>query len=414
MSETSARELSTYDICAGQKHSFLYEITAEKIRLFSEISGDHNPLHNDLAYARERGFSGRVVHGVYQQSLASQAVGMWLIGERCLISNIQTKFEKPLVYPSRVSVESEVMRWSSENAVGKVRVLVKDEQGVSSFSESVIDVAFHGEVTQQVGKKDHKESPRAENSGSKKGASNDRRLLVISGATGGVMQSLIPELSKEYDLLLLGRKTEALHSMQAKASSECRLDSLAIDLISAHTDLSDKLDELCSRRNVWGVIHAASNPPQKGGVSEWDYDSYSKEMFMAGYLPILFGRWLKVAAGEAGARMVLVGSNYGIHNSPEHSLLRYGCGKSSMSVIGKALAMELASEKITVNTISPDYIPLGMNAGAHPRMLRMKEVSNPMKRLCQAEDLLSLLSFLMSDGSGFISGEEITLTGGKL
>ncbi len=414
MSRKSARNLEPHDIAKGQKHCFTYEVSEDRVRIFAELSGDYNPLHTNRDYARDKGFSGRVVHGVFQQALASQAVGMWLIGERCLISKILSRFEKPLVYPASVQVRSEVLNWSAANASGKVQVEVLDIQGISRYSQSIIDVTFHGRAA--LGNTVSGSTPvsKTVEPATSPQTNIERKLIVITGATGGVMQELLPELAKDYDLILIGRNQEALASLEKSAPATCSVKTLRIDLLSSHQDISTELDMLRGARSVWGVIHAASAPPKKGRVEDWDFDSYSKELVSAGYLPIALARWLRLASGELGGRCILIGSNYAIHNSPERDLLRYGLGKSCMALVGRALALELASSNITVNTVAPDYMAYGMNAGVHPRMLRMKEVSNPMGRLCGPQDILSVLMFLLDNDSGFVSGEEIVLKGARL
>jgi acyl dehydratase len=46
-------------------------VTAEDIEAFSELSGDHNPLHLDDEHARGAGFDGRIAHGLLVLSISS-------------------------------------------------------------------------------------------------------------------------------------------------------------------------------------------------------------------------------------------------------------------------------------------------------------------------------------------------------
>ncbi len=119
-------------------------ITAETVRAFAELSGDFNPLHCREEYAKRFGFSGVVAHGAYQQALVSQSVGMWVIGERCLVSGLSSRFLNPLVCDITVQVSGEVVRWSPEKALGQVRVRIEGDGGSIVFSESMVDVTFHG------------------------------------------------------------------------------------------------------------------------------------------------------------------------------------------------------------------------------------------------------------------------------
>jgi 3-hydroxybutyryl-CoA dehydratase len=62
---------------------------------FAALSGDFSPLHVDDEFARRRGFSGRVVHGVLLASYVSMALGMRLPGQDCLIHSLSCHFVAP-------------------------------------------------------------------------------------------------------------------------------------------------------------------------------------------------------------------------------------------------------------------------------------------------------------------------------
>ena len=97
-------------ISVGQKHKFNLDVDIEEIHQFANVSGDWNPLHTDVVYAKSKGYAGGVAHGAWQVGLVSQSLGMWLVGKRCLIGGINIRFHKPLIYPSSIFVESEIYR----------------------------------------------------------------------------------------------------------------------------------------------------------------------------------------------------------------------------------------------------------------------------------------------------------------
>src|SRR3546814_9858000 len=51
------------------------EVTQEMIECFAEVSGDFNPLHLDVDYARETVFKGRIAHGILSASFISKVFG---------------------------------------------------------------------------------------------------------------------------------------------------------------------------------------------------------------------------------------------------------------------------------------------------------------------------------------------------
>ncbi len=57
-------DFSYEQLFVGQRQQFPCSITEEMQKAFFEMSRDNNPLHLDEAFAQNRGFSRRVVHGV--------------------------------------------------------------------------------------------------------------------------------------------------------------------------------------------------------------------------------------------------------------------------------------------------------------------------------------------------------------
>ena len=84
------------DICINHEESFLYDLDEEKMKAFLMISRDINPLHNDLKFAKEKGYSEKVVYGMLTASALSTLAGVYLPGERSLIHSIEVHFAKPV------------------------------------------------------------------------------------------------------------------------------------------------------------------------------------------------------------------------------------------------------------------------------------------------------------------------------
>ncbi len=405
-----ARVLESGAISKGQRFEFAQHITAASVRSFAQLSGDLNPLHCDADYAAEMGFRGVVAHGAYQQALVSQAVGMWVIGRSCYIFGMTSRFRAPLVCDATVRVQAEVLSWAEQSAIGQVRVRVVSEDSSQIFSETTVDCGFHKSPPNA------EHAPRAKVAAVDTIASNDqdRRVVAVVGATSGILQEVIPELAKQYDLLLIGRNEALLEDTRRRLSAVGTHQCVACDLLEDEKRLDVLLDEALGARPLWGVVHAAAVRPSKEPVLHWHREPFLREIQVSGYACILLARWLARHAGDRGGRVVALGSNYAIHNQPQPDLLRYGIGKSLVSATVAALARELAKDRITVNTVSPDFVPVGMNAGVPDRLVALQQARNPMKRLCSSEDILSSVQFLLSEAAAFISGQEIVLGGGIL
>ena len=90
----------------------------------------------------------------------------------------------------------------------------------------------------------------------------------------------------------------------------------------------------------------------------------------------------------------------------------YAATKAGVAGLGRALAKELGSRNITVNTVAPGFIDTDMTKDL-PEANRDAMLSSiPLSRLGQPEEIASVVSFLAGLGGGYITGETIHVNGG--
>ncbi len=90
----------------------------------------------------------------------------------------------------------------------------------------------------------------------------------------------------------------------------------------------------------------------------------------------------------------------------------YAATKAGVAGFGRALAKELGSRNITVNTVAPGFIDTDMTKEL-PEASREAMLSGiPLARLGQPEEIASVVEFLAGDGGAYISGETIHVNGG--
>lgn len=96
----------------------------------------------------------------------------------------------------------------------------------------------------------------------------------------------------------------------------------------------------------------------------------------------------------------------------------YAASKGGLIAFGTALALELAPEGITVNTVCPGWVDTGFNApiiehlggtGAHDRVVRE---GVPLGRQAQPDEIAALYLFLASSGARYITAKALGVDGG--
>ena len=84
------------DLTVGMTDSFTKTVTDKEIQMFADLSGDHNPVHLDEAFAQKTMFKGRIAHGMLSAGFISTALGTKLPGEGCIYMAQNLKFKAPV------------------------------------------------------------------------------------------------------------------------------------------------------------------------------------------------------------------------------------------------------------------------------------------------------------------------------
>jgi acetoacetyl-CoA reductase len=90
----------------------------------------------------------------------------------------------------------------------------------------------------------------------------------------------------------------------------------------------------------------------------------------------------------------------------------YSTAKAGIHGFTMALAQELASRGITVNTVSPGYIGTDMVKAVKPERLEKIVAGIPVKRLGEPAEIASIVAWLAGEESGFATGADFSLNGG--
>ncbi len=92
----------------------------------------------------------------------------------------------------------------------------------------------------------------------------------------------------------------------------------------------------------------------------------------------------------------------------------YSAAKAGMHGFTKALALEVARNGVTVNTISPGYIGTKMVMAIPQEILDSKILPQiPVSRLGKPEEIAGLVAYLSSEEAAFVTGANISINGGQ-
>jgi len=235
------------------------------------------------------------------------------------------------------------------------------------------------------------------------------RTVVITGALGGqgMAESLIvlaaggtviatdladsvsPEL-RDAAAALPG----TLHYRPLDVGSESGWAEVAAFVVSLGTGLH-------------GLVNNAGIPfrARLGDVAVADWDRVLR-INLTG--PMLGIQALAPLMGS-GASIVNVGSLAGLN---AHHTVAYTTSKWGLRGLTHVAATELGARGIRVNIVHPGYIETPMMAAAPPVMTEAQIALTPLGRTAQPEEVASVVGFLLSELSSYVTGAEIPIDGG--
>ena len=97
-------------IQVGDSASIERMISLEDINIFSNLTGDKNPLHVDQSFAEKAKFGARIAHGMLTSSFISTLIGMTLPGKGSILTNISLDFKKPVFIGDTLITSIEVTK----------------------------------------------------------------------------------------------------------------------------------------------------------------------------------------------------------------------------------------------------------------------------------------------------------------
>jgi len=106
-------------------------VTARDIELFTEITGDRNPLHYDAEAAEGTRFGGLIVQGGVTSGLLNAVVAEDLPGPGSVFLEVNWRFLAPVRPGDEITAEVEVLEAREDKPITKLRTTVTNGDGVT-------------------------------------------------------------------------------------------------------------------------------------------------------------------------------------------------------------------------------------------------------------------------------------------
>ncbi len=241
------------------------------------------------------------------------------------------------------------------------------------------------------------------------------RRVLVTGAGTGIGQAVAKKLGLDgFEVVCHYRNSQsgamgvALHIL-ASGSKASVLQFDVTDRAGTAAALEKEIEE---NGPFYGIVSNAGITsdtafPMMAG-EDWDR---VLDTSLSGFYNVVRPCILPMISEHAGGRIIAMSSVSGITGN--RGQVNYSAAKAGLIGACKALAVELAKRKITVNAIAPGLIETEMaNLDETVKKEALKLI--PMQRMGKPEEVADLVAFLMSDSASYITRQVISVNGGML
>lgn len=253
------------------------------------------------------------------------------------------------------------------------------------------------------------------------------QTVVVTGATSGIGRATAVRFGRDgASVLAVGRQAAALadvaHEVELAGGRcipfEADVTAAGVPAAIAARAVS-AFGGLTTLVNAAGII--ATGTVETTGDAAWDVmlDVNLRAPFrlMRAVTPLLIAARQAAAATPAPASVVNVSSVTGLRAFP--GVLAYCVSKAGVDQLTRCAALELAPHGIRVNAVNPGVVVTnlhrrsGVNEENYAAFLERSKQTHPLGRPGEPDEIAELIVFLASDRAGWITGETISIDGGR-
>lgn len=235
--------------------------------------------------------------------------------------------------------------------------------------------------------------------------------ILVTGSSRGIGRAIAKRLSSDGYMIALHCKTntdaaEEVLSEIRKVGGDGRI--LQFDISDREASLAALNDDVEKHGAYYGVVCNAglSRDNAFPALTDTDWDDVIKTN-LDGFYNVLHPLIMPMVRRKKPGRIVTISSVSGLIGN--RGQVNYSAAKAGIIGASKALAVEMAKRKITVNCVVPGLIETEMLDDV-PIDEILKIV--PMRRMGSPREVAALVSFLCSDDAGYITRQAISVNGG--
>jgi 3-oxoacyl-[acyl-carrier protein] reductase len=242
-----------------------------------------------------------------------------------------------------------------------------------------------------------------------------QRVALVTGSTRGLGRVIAERLADDGLAVAVnglrddGQADDVVRAIQASGG-------VAASVLADVTDAAQCAELVRAVTERLGPVSVlvvnATGPQPEGPVGEVGWDDYLAQLEFFVKSPVLLGRLvLPQMRLQQFGRIIHVDSEVADRPPPHRSA--YVTAKSAQIGLARAWAREVASLGVTVNTVAPGFVPVERHNDVPAEVRDAYLATVPCGRMGTPADIAHAVSFLASDGAGFVTGQRLVVDGGR-
>ncbi|MFQ6372008.1 3-ketoacyl-ACP reductase FabG2 [Shewanella sp. YIC-542] len=239
------------------------------------------------------------------------------------------------------------------------------------------------------------------------------RRILVTGASRGIGRAIALRLAASgHDIALHFHRNQA-----AAAATAAELAALGSEVSLLQFDVADRAacrdiieSDIAAHGAYYGAVLNAGIARDTAfpAMTDAEWDGVIQTN-LDGFYNVLQPLLMPMIQTRQGGRIITLSSVSGLAGN--RGQVNYSAAKAGIIGATKALALELAKRKITVNCIAPGIIETDMVDHIPQEMVQQLV---PLRRMGKPEEIAGLANFLMSDDGAYITRQVISVNGGML